>query len=504
MKVRLAALLLWSVFLFGYGVAGGLFETDAPRAKLFGRPPGNPADCNSNLYRTEGLRAMIAKETLAGHWLVPTLYDKPFVTKPPGMYVAIALCSAPFGHVTDWAARLPSFIFLTLTLVFLHLHLRPLIGEGQAFWIAMFLPVSFLWLEKCPSAEIDPLQLGWVAWSLLAFHRAYLAEVETRTRAALGWWFLSLTCVAGGLLTKWTAPAFFYLTVIAFVGIQGRWKMLFGWRHMSAAIFFAALVLLWAVLAANAVGWSKLNEQIGGEAAQRFAPGQTKKYPWGETVLFPVVVLAANTFSTAAVLLSLRKSFRDRLTPMERSVWLLGHCWIWPNLLFWTLPAQHNVRYVFPMIPGVCLLAGLWWVKWFETRPDVPWRRGLFITPIVVWFFVKIVYTEVIHPEELSKRDARGVGRRLAELVPPGEVLSISKLKDEGIMFYYDRPIEQIGWPADAPPPKFRWAFLMAKESPSQEPSEWQLVEGAPGVRLVEKLREQGGAPAFLVVDESP
>src|ERR1700681_1220381 len=68
------------------------------------------------LYRNETLRAIIAREMLrTGNWLVPTLYGQPLFTKPPGMYVAIALCSWPFGAVTEWTARLPSALAATCT-----------------------------------------------------------------------------------------------------------------------------------------------------------------------------------------------------------------------------------------------------------------------------------------------------------------------------------------------------------------------------------------------------
>src|SRR5437773_11846696 len=51
-------------------------------------------------YRTEGLRALVAAEMLrSGDWIVPTLYGRPLLTKPPGMYVAIAAVSWPFGGV---------------------------------------------------------------------------------------------------------------------------------------------------------------------------------------------------------------------------------------------------------------------------------------------------------------------------------------------------------------------------------------------------------------------
>ena len=144
---RVLILICWGLFLFVYGLSGPL-------------------------YRTEALRAKIAQETLAGEWVVPTLYGQPFVTKPPGTYVAIAICSLPLGRVTEETARLPSAIAGLITLLLVFAHLRIIVGSSQAFWISMLLPVSFLWLDKVPSAEIDLLQLAWVTWSLLAFHQA--------------------------------------------------------------------------------------------------------------------------------------------------------------------------------------------------------------------------------------------------------------------------------------------------------------------------------------------
>ena len=61
-----------------------------------------------DLYRNEGLRALLAAEGLRGSWLVPRLYGEPHLTKPPGMTCAIALCSLPAGAVTPLTARLPS------------------------------------------------------------------------------------------------------------------------------------------------------------------------------------------------------------------------------------------------------------------------------------------------------------------------------------------------------------------------------------------------------------
>jgi len=64
---------------------------------------------SGDLWRTENLRALIAAEFLrSGDWIVPRLYGEPYLTKPPGMYAAIALASWPMGEVRTWSARLPS------------------------------------------------------------------------------------------------------------------------------------------------------------------------------------------------------------------------------------------------------------------------------------------------------------------------------------------------------------------------------------------------------------
>src|SRR5829696_6214075 len=106
----------WCAALFAYGLGAG------------------------PLYRTESLRAIIGAESLRGNWLYPVLYGEPFLTKPPGHYAAIALCSLPFGEVTDWSARIPSAVAATITVFLLWRLLREVLNEKQAFLAAMLIP----------------------------------------------------------------------------------------------------------------------------------------------------------------------------------------------------------------------------------------------------------------------------------------------------------------------------------------------------------------------------
>src|SRR5262249_9884687 len=139
-------LLAYCGFLFFYGLGAG------------------------ELYRTENLRAIIAAEFLrSGNWIVPTLYGEPLLTKPPGMYAAIALVSTPFGGVSEWTARLPSALAATATVFLFYWYFGRQLGRRAGLIAALILPASLMWLDKAPAAEIDMLQVAWVAAAILFF-----------------------------------------------------------------------------------------------------------------------------------------------------------------------------------------------------------------------------------------------------------------------------------------------------------------------------------------------
>ncbi len=112
----------------------------------------------------------------SGNWVVPTLYGQPLFTKPPGMYVAIALCSWPFGEVSEWTARLPSALAATATVLLMYWFFARQLGRRAGLLAAAIMPMSAFWLERSISAEIDMLQVAWVTASILFFLRAASSE----------------------------------------------------------------------------------------------------------------------------------------------------------------------------------------------------------------------------------------------------------------------------------------------------------------------------------------
>jgi 4-amino-4-deoxy-L-arabinose transferase-like glycosyltransferase len=468
-------LLAWCGCLFFYGMGSG------------------------ELYQTESLRAIVAAEMLrSGNWLVPTLYGEPLLTKPPGMYAAVALASWPFGHVSAMTARLPSALAGTATVLLFYATFARCLGRRAGLAAAALLPASFLWLARVPSAEIDLLQLAWVAGGLCCFLRAAeLAEApQTGGWGLWLWWQAALLCVAGGVLTKWTAVAFFYLTVLPLLAWRGRLRLLLSLPHLATAAVAGGLCLAWVYAAASAVGWDLFRDTVGREALQRLSPQHhPRPYPWAELVTFPLAFLAASLPWSACALLTLRPGFARSWGERGRLLLTLLHCWTWGNLLFWTVVPGHRPRHVLPLQPALAGLAAFVWVGWSTGRLHWPLPRlrpGLVLIGLLAcWLAVKVVFVQAVVPARDLERQPRARGEQIAARVPPGETLYVLRLKDEGILFYYGRSARRLADPKELP--RSGPCHLLLTEA------EWRGWSGPGRPEVLLELSDEQGAAIFLV-----
>src|SRR5262249_23141958 len=134
---------------------------------------------------------------------------------------------------------------------------------------ATILPLSVMWLDKAPSAEIDMLQVFWIAAAILFFLRAVEEEAANQK---WGWWVASLLCVAGGVLTKWTAPVFYYTTVVTLLWRRGQLRLLCGRGHVIGAALAACICTAWIAAAVYRTGWDEFYGTVSREAFQRLWP----------------------------------------------------------------------------------------------------------------------------------------------------------------------------------------------------------------------------------------
>jgi 4-amino-4-deoxy-L-arabinose transferase-like glycosyltransferase len=504
------------------------------------------------LWKTEGLRAIVAAQYLrTGNWIVPMLYGEPLFTKPPGMYAAIALLSLPFGHVTEWTARLPSALAATLTVLMLYWYFARIFGRLGGLLIAVLAPLSPLWLDKATAAEIDMMQVMWVTGSILCLLRA-LEGVEVQSVGVEGgrgsarplvsvgrwtldgavvsgawstlagnknvapsaphvsptplappspflWWLFALLFVAGGVLTKWTAPAFFYATAIPLLWWRGQLRLLFGWRHLVAAVIGASICLAWIGAAVALEGWDVFYETVKREALQRMLPSHAPQPdPWYVSVLHPLRLWYTNLPLSLIALLACRPSFGRLWDGRGRLLWQALHCWVWPNILIWSLMLDHKPRHSFPLFPAVAGLAAMVWLAWLTGK--LPWRwrmqpRRVLIAAAVGWLVVKLAFVQVHMSQRYLSRDPQGKAAILTALVPPDCVLYLFQLKDEGIMFYYGRTVHRLHGPAELPSLSEPLYCILAQD----EWDRWQQSSNRRAAPLTEGLTDEQGAPMVLV-----
>lgn len=468
----------------------------------------------SELWRTESLRAIIAQEMLtSGDWIVPRLYGEPLFTKPPGMYLAILLCSWPLSQVTEWSARLPSAIAASACVLLFAWHFGRRLGRTAGLAAGLMLPMSLMWIDKASAAEIDMLQCAWITAALLFFFRAteHSSHESADTRQTndyrrptvdcpmnFGWWLAACMCMAGGVLTKWTAPEFFYGTAIPYLWWTGRLRLLFRWPHLVAATLAASVCMAWIAAAVSRTSWDVFHQTVIWEGLSRLAPGYNtyRPYPWLETLTHPFRLLATTLPWSGLALLALRPSFFRLWDRPGQDLLIALHCWVWPQMLFWSLPTEHTPRHSFPLFPGLTGLAAMVWLAWHEGR--LSWRlpklrpAKLLAGALALWLLVKAVHVEMVMPNRIFARQARNKAAVLAALVPLDRVLYLFFLKDEGIMFYYGRPVERLPSPTELPTSTEPVYCILNQQ-------EWRTWGGSRRAELVQGLHDEQGEPIFLV-----
>ena len=486
-------LVLFSGILFFYGLTAG------------------------DLWRTESLRALIAQEMLTGgDWVVPRLYGEPIFTKPPGMYLAIVLCSLPFGQVTAWTARLPSALGATACVFLFAWYFGRRLGRTAGLVAALVLPMSLMWLDKATAAEIDMLQTAWITAAILFFFRAtenqpavgagsgqwavddLLPPAAADCPLNFGWWLAACLCMAGGVLTKWTAPEFFYGTAIPYLWWTGRLRLLLRWPHLVSAGIAGLICMAWIGAAVSREGWDAFYGTVIWEGLSRLAPGYNdyRPYPWLEAIFHPFKLILTTLPWSALALLALCPGFYRLWDERGRDLLVALHCWVWPQVLFWSFPTEHTPRHSFPLFPGVAGMAVMVWLAWHEGR--LPWRMPrlqpakLLVACLALWIFAKAVHVELVMPNRSLVRQARNKAAVLAALVPLDQVLYLFFLKDEGIMFYYGRPVARLdsaaSLPAGAGP-----VYCMLRHQ------EWQSWDGSRRAELIQRLDDEQGDPIYLV-----
>jgi hypothetical protein len=218
------------------------------------------------------------------------------------------------------------------------------------------------------------------------------------------------------------------------------------------------------VVAAVAVtGWDLFYTTILREAFPRLLPFYDRVYHehhsyWVEVLRHPFWVAGTALPISVLALFSWRWGFFGLWDARGRLLLQTMHCWVWPNLLFWTLISDHKPRHCFPLAPGP----------------------------------VKLVYVEVIMPTRTARAEPRAKGELIASLVPRGVILYVFRLKDEGIMYYFGGEVVRLSSFHDLPSHSEPMYCILDR-------SEWEAFRNRQQAEVIRQLQDEQGQPIVLV-----
>ncbi len=334
-RTRADSLLLagFCAFLFFYGLAQfGLIGADEPRY------------------------AQVSREMLERHdWITPILGGQPWLEKPPLYYWQAMLAYSVFG-VSDWSARLPSAVDVTLLVLAMYFFLRrfrsgfevdgALIAASCTGIIGYSHAAS---MDMALAAAFTIGMLAWWAWR----------ESQEKVYLAAFYGFMAL-----GMLAKGPVAPFLAIAVIVIYTAAARDSRLILKTFWPPGVFlFCAVALPWYV-AVQIRNPEFFREFILQHNLARFSKNV---YHHTEPLWYylPVTVLALlpwTVFAITALVQAVKRLWTARTSTnasqaiLENQFSIFACCWLLLPVVFFSISQSKLPGYILPAIPAGALL----------------------------------------------------------------------------------------------------------------------------------------------------
>jgi 4-amino-4-deoxy-L-arabinose transferase-like glycosyltransferase len=346
----------------------------------------------------DGARHMLR----SGDWVVPRVYGEIYMYKPALGYWLAAIPQAIFDSPSEGQIRLPFAVSgFVLGFVILILIGR-LAGTRIGLFSALASTTGFLFLQKVRIAEFDLALVAGVGVAVAAACHNLSAR-----QPRWGVWVLAYLGLAVGFLAKGAPSLMAYGPGVLVAGLAtGRFRRLFEWRHLSAALLFPIVIggYLWAaylsegarafdqpLLEARVRGlgwiWEKPEEAAYELAAFRESTPEAEiaRRPGrilARTVMKPVFILSVCLpWSVLVPAVFRRRRGTREESPVSRLV-LSARAFLIAGALAFMITNTHEMRYYLPLCVPVGILCGV--VAGGGIELSGRWRRGLLVASVVI------------------------------------------------------------------------------------------------------------------------
>ena len=381
----------------------------------------------------EGRYAEIGREMLvSGDWLVPRLFDVPYLEKPPLFYWLTALSLRLFG-LNEFAARLVPALAAGFGIVAVGLFARRVLHPRAGWLSSLVLATSGLYFILARAVVTDMLFTAAIACALVQFFLADRGYTPQRRGFLFFWIFLALAT-----LTKGPAAVVLcgLIVVIDLAWSRSLGSLLRPSLWITAPVYFA-LALPWFLLVENRYS-GYLSFYLWKEHLQRAAGGEHSEpmlwfVPWlvlGLLPWTPLAVAALRGWASAAT----------GSSPREAVIRFLV---VWSGVVFlvFSLARGKLVPYILPMFPALAILLGDFLHRSLSERKVI---AGVRIEPklvAAVTGFGVVIYLGAAAAAPLfsDRFSARPQTRLVQELMGSEDELALVRSYYPSAAFYLER-----------------------------------------------------------------
>lgn len=331
----------------------------------------------------EAKNAQCAREMMeSNNWIVPTFNGELRTDKPPLHYFFMMAAYKIFG-TTEFAARFFSVIMGFLTVLFTFLYTKRLYNAFTAFCSALVLVTSTHFLFEFRLSVPDPYLICFITLGLFSGF-TWLQESNVKqlyiATAALGLAILAKGPVALAL------PG---LCLLIWVIIAKKWKTVFTWHMIPAALLLCVIAVPWyyAVDKATNSAWTKgffIDNNLN-----RFSDPQEGHGGFFLVTLLFVMVGLLPFMSFIGELIKQRKKV------LENTLVKFGTIVTITFLVFFSISSTKLPNYPMPSYPFAAVVLGTFIAKLLNkevTSKKYPWYILLAFTivlPIAAYFAIK-------------------------------------------------------------------------------------------------------------------
>lgn len=349
----------------------------------------------------------IWEEIHHGEWVLPSRNGIDLPSKPPLFHWLGGLGALATGNVDEFAARLPSALLATFSLLLVYWFGAKKWGRAAGLVAACVLATNFEWIRAARSARVDIVLTAFLTGALLAFEAVAAANPPRRLMLLLFYLCMGLATLAKG-------PIGFLLPgLVALVYLLLR-RDLRRLRDMHLLLGGSLTILLpgcWYALAIARGGAAFVHKQILTENLMTFFGWASDPGTPSHAFLYVVPAFFGGFAPWSLFVVPLGIHLYQRRRQLAHGGDLYPLVWFVAIFLFFMIAAGKRTVYLLPVYPAAALLLGAWCSRISSGEWAIPpavvagLRATAVVGTVAILFFAWAVAAEACggHPSDLFR-----------------------------------------------------------------------------------------------------